>query len=61
MAPKLETGGGGYALNPLKYPLQALRQYMVAYNTLALVMTFFLIGMIYQDFVNHRVRIDDFI
>ena len=28
---------------------------MAAYNALALIMALFLLGMIYQDFANHRV------
>ena len=52
--PKRETGGG--PINPFKYPLEARRRYLAAYNTLALIMAFFLLGMIYQDIANHRVR-----
>ena len=54
--PKRDTaGGGGRPLNPFKYPLEARRRHMAAYNALALIMALFLLGMIYQDFANHRV------
>ena len=49
--PKRETGG---PLNPFKYPLEARRRHMVAYNALALIMSLFFFGMVYQDFTNHR-------
>ena len=55
--PKRDTagGGGGRPLNPFKYPMEARRRHMAAYNALALIMALFLLGMIYQDFANHRV------